>query len=99
WTSEEEALKAIGTRIADEFSRDFFLSHVTSTGQTVALVLSGLPDAAAKQLVVRELMGLPAVMVVRPHEPPTPHAYDVQVASSGLAGDVGSAEAGTPPHP
>src|SRR4029077_8384256 len=33
WASEEEALKAIGTKIADEFSRDFFLQHVSATGQ------------------------------------------------------------------
>ena len=28
WPSEEEALQAIGAKIADEFSRDFFLQHV-----------------------------------------------------------------------
>ena len=92
WSSEEEALKAIGTKIADEFSRDFFLSHVTSTGQTVALMLSGLPDNAAEALVVRELVGLPAVIAVRPHEPAVAHAYDVQLASNGPAGDVVGAE-------
>ena len=92
WASEEEALKAIGTKIADEFSRDFFLSHVTSSGQTLALVLMGLPDSGSEQLVVRELMGLPAVIAVRPHEPAAPHTYDVQVAASGVASDTVSAE-------
>ena len=33
WASEEEALKAIGTRIADEFSRDFFLQHAHVAGR------------------------------------------------------------------
>ena len=28
WASEEQAFKAIGTKIASEFSRDFFLPHV-----------------------------------------------------------------------
>ena len=37
WASEEEALKAIGTKIADEFSRDFFLQHAHVTGRKVAL--------------------------------------------------------------
>jgi serine/threonine-protein kinase len=92
WASEEDALKAIGTRVADEFSRDFFLSHVTSAGQTVALVLSGVPEGPAEQLIVRELVGLPAVIAVRPHEPPAAHTYDVQLASNGVAGDVVNAE-------
>ncbi len=39
WASEEEALKAIGTTIADEFSRDFFLQHVSVSGQKVTLVV------------------------------------------------------------
>ncbi len=34
WASEGEALNAIGAKIADEFSRDFFLQHVYVTGQT-----------------------------------------------------------------
>ena len=55
WATEEEALTAIGGRIADEFSRDFFLQHMFATGQRVALVISGLPDASAAELVGREL--------------------------------------------
>jgi serine/threonine-protein kinase len=35
WASEEEALKAIGARIADEFSRDFFLQHGNVASQKV----------------------------------------------------------------
>jgi len=31
WNTEEEALKAIGARIADEFTRDFFLQHANVT--------------------------------------------------------------------
>ncbi len=43
WASEEEALQAIGSKIADEFSRDFFLQHVSLTGQKVTLNVDGMP--------------------------------------------------------
>jgi serine/threonine-protein kinase len=41
WASEAEALKAIGTNIANEFSRDFFLAHVTVSGRRVTLRIDG----------------------------------------------------------
>src|SRR5207244_2429177 len=50
WASEEEALKAIGMTIADEFSRDFFLQHVSVSGQKVTLVVEGMPNAASEDL-------------------------------------------------
>ena len=62
WASEEEALKAIGAKIADEFSRDFFLQHANVTGQTVTLIVEGMPDAASEDLLARELVGLPDVI-------------------------------------
>ncbi len=37
FATEEEALKAIGAKIADEFSREFFLQHANVTSQKVAL--------------------------------------------------------------
>ncbi len=37
WASEGDAMKAIGMKIADEFSRNFFLQHVTVTGRKVTL--------------------------------------------------------------
>ncbi len=48
WASEEEALKAIGAKIADEFSRDFFLQHANVTSQKVTLAVEGMPDAASE---------------------------------------------------
>ena len=60
WNSEEEALKAIGAKIADEFSRDFFLQHANVTSRKVALTVDGLPDAATEDALGRELVGLPA---------------------------------------
>src|SRR5437773_2168518 len=47
WASEEEALQAIGAKIADEFSRDFFLQHANVTGQPVTLSVEGMPDPAS----------------------------------------------------
>ena len=43
WATEEEALKAIGAKIADEFSREFFLQHVSATGRKVTVSVQGLP--------------------------------------------------------
>ena len=88
WASEEEALKAIGTKIADEFSRDFFLQHVSVTGQKVTLTVQGMPDAAAEDLLARELVGLPEVITAVPRPPANPRSYDLLLAGSGTAGDA-----------
>ncbi|HEY8623100.1 MAG TPA: serine/threonine protein kinase, partial [Casimicrobiaceae bacterium] len=88
WASEEEALKAIGTKIADEFSRDFFLQHVSMTGQKVTLIVKGMPDAASEDLLARELVGLPQVITATPRPPASPRSYDLQLAGSGAVGDL-----------
>ena len=51
WPSEEEALRAIGARVADQFSRDLFLQHVNVTGHKITLAVTGLPDAATEDLL------------------------------------------------
>jgi serine/threonine-protein kinase len=88
WASEEEALKAIGTKIADEFSRDFFLQHVSVTGQKVTLIVEGMPDAASEDLLARELVGLPQVITATPRLSASPRSYDLQLAGSGAVGDL-----------
>ena len=88
WASEEEALKAIGATIADEFSRDFFLQHVNVTTQAVTLAVDGLPDAAAEDWLARELIGLPGVIAATPRAPSSPRSYDVQLAGTGAPGDL-----------
>ena len=88
WASEEEALKAIGTTIADEFSRDFFLQHVSVSGQKVTLVVEGMPNAASEDLLARELVGLPQVITATPRSPASPRIYDLQLAGSGAVGDL-----------
>ena len=88
WASEEEALKAIGTKIADEFSRDFFLQHVSVTGQKVTLNVDGMPSPAAEELLARELIGLPGVIAATPRAPASPRGYDLQLAGEGPIGDL-----------
>ena len=88
WPSEEEALKAIGTKIADQFSRDFFLQHVSVTGQKVTMAVEGMPDAASEDLLARELVGLPEVITATPRPGASPRSYDLQLAGSGPAADL-----------
>jgi hypothetical protein len=88
WASEEEALKAIGARIADEFSREFFLQHVSMAGQSVTLDVQGLPNAAAEELLGREIVGLPEVITATPRQPGSPRTYDLQLSGSGEPGDL-----------
>ncbi len=87
WASEEQALKAIGARIADEFSRSFFLQHVVVTGRRVSLMLTGMPNAASEELFGRELIGLPSVIAAKAGPAATPRVFDVQLAGTG-GGDL-----------
>ena len=86
WASEEQALNAIGTRIANEFSRDFFLSHVVPSGRRVVMKVEALPSGIGDDALRRELMAMPSVLTVAP--PGAPHVFDLQVAGNGPAGDV-----------
>jgi eukaryotic-like serine/threonine-protein kinase len=88
WASEEEALTAIGTRIANEFSRDFFLQHVYGTGQKVTVSIEALPDAATAATMTRLLAGLPSVVNVTPKSIGQPRVYDLQLAGTGPASDL-----------
>ena len=88
WASEEEALKAIGAKIADEFSRDFFLQHGNVASQKVTLTVAGMPDAAAEDALTRELIGLPSVLAVTAGAPAKPRSYALQLSGSGSPGDL-----------
>jgi eukaryotic-like serine/threonine-protein kinase len=88
WASEEEALKAIGAKIADEFSRDFFLQHGNVASQKVSLTVEGMPDAAAEDTLTRELIGLPSVIAVTAGPPAKPRTYAIQMSGSGSPGDL-----------
>src|SRR2546426_316106 len=88
WASEEEALQTIGARIADEFSRDFFLQHANVTGRPVTLSIEGMPDAASEELLARELVGLPDVIAATPRPPAKPRVYDLQLAGTGAPSEL-----------
>jgi eukaryotic-like serine/threonine-protein kinase len=88
WASEEEALKAIGGKIADEFSRDFFLQHANVTSQPITLLIDGMPDAGSEEVLARELLGLPDVIAASPRPAGKPRAYDLRVAATGTPGDT-----------
>ena len=88
WATEEEALKAIGARIADAFSRDFFLRHVSPATRRVAMVVEGLADARVADLVARELVGLPAVLAARALPGAQARTWDLELAGSGPAADL-----------
>jgi serine/threonine-protein kinase len=88
WASEEEALKAIGGKVADEFSRDFFLQHASVTSQPITLLVEGMPDAAWEDALARELLGLPDVIAAMPRPAAKPRVYDLRVAATGTPGDT-----------
>ncbi|HKP67559.1 MAG TPA: serine/threonine protein kinase, partial [Casimicrobiaceae bacterium] len=88
WATEEEALRAIGARVADQFSRDLFLQHVNVTGHKITLAVTGMPDVATEELLGRELMGLPSVIAAHPGPPASPRIYDLQVAHAGAPADA-----------
>ena len=88
WPTEGDAFKAIGSKIADEFSRDFFLQNVSPTGRRVALTFDGLPPPATEDLLWRELVSLPAVLMATPRSAPGARAYDVVLAGAAAPGDV-----------
>ena len=92
WPSEEEALRAIGTKVADEFSRDFFLTHVPIRGRKITLIVAGMPDATTEALLTRELIGLPAVIAASAEPPAQPRTYDVETTpgtgSDAIVSDI-----------
>lgn len=79
WATGEQALAAIGAKIADEFSRDFFVRHFNASGQKVTLKFDGLPDKSVDAAVARELVGLQAVIGVARRAGAT-GVYDLQLS-------------------
>jgi len=88
WAGEGEAMKAIGGKVADEFSRNFFLQHVTAAGRRVALSIEGMPENTPEDALGRELTGLPAVLSMTPRAKSRPRVYDLQLAGSAPEGDL-----------
>jgi serine/threonine-protein kinase len=88
WPTEGDALKAIGGKIADAFSRDFFLQHVAPSGRRISLTVDGMPAPAPEDLLWRDLISLPAVITATPRATSGARAYDLALAGSGGAGDL-----------
>src|SRR5262249_11458128 len=86
WASEEEALKAIGTRIADEFSRDFFLQHVSVTGRKVTPKGAGLPGGLSGEWLARELVAVAEVITVAPGSAGVPVTFELQMGGTASPG-------------
>ena len=87
WASEEEALKAIGTGVADAFSREFFLQHAAATAKRVTLVIEGVPSADVAAKLAREFVGLPAV-ISSGARPGATGTFDLELSGGGGAADL-----------
>ena len=85
WASEEQAYKAIGDKIAGEFSRDFFLPHVYVSGRKVMLKVDGLPRAVRTRRCAASWWDA-AVITVGPPARRAP--TNCKLAGSGPAGDI-----------
>ncbi|MCC7217230.1 MAG: protein kinase [Burkholderiales bacterium] len=87
WPTEDAALKAIGAKIAAEFSRDFFLQHVYVTGRRTTIKVDGVPTGVTDDALRRELTGLPAVITVTAGAG-RPRTFVLELAGSGTAADL-----------
>ena len=84
WASQEEALAAIGGKIADEFSRDFFLQHFNRRpGRESAAVRGCCRTGVADQTLARELLGLPSGTRRERAGPAAIAVYDVVLSGTG----------------
>ncbi|MCZ7564379.1 MAG: hypothetical protein M5U08_11895 [Burkholderiales bacterium] len=88
WASEEEAVRAIGQKLADEFSRDFFLQHFGMSGQKAVVKLQGVTDPRMAELFGRELVGLGTVLWSAPRPGAAPRTFDVQLAGGGAVQEL-----------
>ncbi len=88
FASEEEALQAIGTKMADAFSRDFFLQHANIESRQVALAIDGMPDVASEDALGRDLVGLPVVIAVTPGPPEKPRVFELELGGNGATAEL-----------
>lgn len=92
FATEEDALRAIGARVADSFTRELFLKHVNVAGRKVTLLVDGLPDSGMEDALARELVGLPAVLAADPGPPGKPRSYHVHVRAGDPTAEVIAAD-------
>jgi tRNA A-37 threonylcarbamoyl transferase component Bud32 len=92
WATEEQALAAIGGKIGDEFSRDFFVQHFHASERKVTLKIDGLPDKGVENSIARELVGLQPVIGVTRRAGGASAVYELQL--SGGTGPLDDLVAG-----
>ncbi len=88
WSSEEAALKAIGTGVADAFSREFFLQHASATAKRATLIIEGLPSADVAAKLAREFIGLPAVISSGARAGAPAGTFDLELSGGGAPADL-----------
>ena len=88
WATEEEALKAIGAKIADEFSREFFLQHVSATRQESHGERGRTAGVSARSRSPANWSDCPMSSRWRPARPRAPSSFELQLAGSGAAADL-----------
>jgi serine/threonine-protein kinase len=84
WATEDQALRDIGKLIGDEFSKGFFLSHFSFTGQKVRLKLAGLPGSATAAQLQREISALRNVLDIKA----SGDSFEVELAGGGNPADL-----------
>ncbi len=89
WATEEQALAAIGGKIADEFSRDFFVRHFHASERRVTLKIDGLPNKGVENAIARELLGLQPVIAVARRASGSSAVYELQLSGgTGALSDL-----------
>lgn len=86
WNTEDAALKAVGSMIADEFTEGFFDSQMMQKSRIYQLEVQGLPAYDSGVLFKKELIGLRPVLNVdfRSFERSTVALFEVEFAGNDL---------------
>ena len=62
WADEDQALEDIGNLIGDEFTKDFFESHLMKPSQIYQIQITGLPDYDTALLFQDQFIGLRSIL-------------------------------------
>ena len=65
WANKSAAIHAIGRLVGQEFSREFFQTHLSRNTRLYQLKILGLPDYSTALLVKKEFVGLREILNVR----------------------------------
>lgn len=84
WNTEDAALEAIGSLIGNEFTKDFFASHMVQNSRIYQLEVLGLPSYDTGVLFKKELIGLRPILNVdfRSFESSTGAIFEVEFSGN-----------------